>query len=75
MRPRSIAGWNNELHLTLTVRGENRDCKRLHARASLMLAHERVAEKAPQVGKSNRVVRCCDTEAAAFRFAGPDLVF
>lgn len=39
--------------MSLTVRGENRDCKRLHvapARASLMLAHERVAEKATEVG-------------------------
>lgn len=71
MKPRSIAGWNNELHLTLTVRGENHDCKRLHVRASLMLAHERVAEKAPEVRKSNRAVRCCDSEAAGFRCAGP----
>lgn len=75
MKPRSIAAWNNELHLTLTVRGENRDCKRLHVRASLMLAHERVAKKAPEVGKSNRVVQCCDSEAAGFRCAGLILCF
>lgn len=41
----SITVWNNELHLILTVRGENHPYKHLnvHVCLSLMLAHECVA--------------------------------
>lgn len=37
------------------------------AKRSLMLAHECVAEKAPEVGKSNHGMRCCDSAAAGFK--------
>lgn len=53
----SITAWNNELHLILTVRGDNRHCKHphMHVCLSLMLAPEYVAENTGS-GKSNYCV-------------------